>query len=108
MTTPAADLSQSFHPELANTALIDVQGNIQTFSAKTATGLVLNGQGNIDLVQINNASNSSIIGLPFSHVNIPMRTNVVIITNSRLVGTRGGVIVNASQQPVGPLFLNRG
>lgn len=103
-----ADLSQSFHPELANTALIDVQGNIQTFSAKTATGLVLNGQGNIDLVQINNASNSSIIGLPFSHVNIPMRTNVVIITNSRLVGTRGGVIVNASQQPVGPLFLNRG
>jgi hypothetical protein len=105
-TNPLADLSQSFHPELANTALIDVQGNIQTFTAKTATGMVLNDAGNFDLLQINNASNSTVFGLPFSHVNIPVRSNVVITTNSRLVGTRGGVTVNAAQKQVGPLFLN--
>ncbi len=103
---PLADLSQSFHPELANSALIDVQGNVQSFTAKSATGMVLNVAGNVDLVQINNASNSSIIGLPFSHVNIPVRNNVAILTNSRLVGTRGGVIVNSGAQEVGPLFLD--
>jgi hypothetical protein len=102
---PLADLSQSFHPELTGTALVDVQGNVQSFAAKTATGLVLNDAGNLDLVQINNASNSTIIGLPLAHVSIPVRKNVVIITNSRLVGTRGGVIVNPSQTQVGPLFL---
>ena len=103
---PLTDLSQSFHPELANTALIDVQGNIQSFTAKTATGMVLNGAGNVDLLRIGNASNSSVIGLPFSHVDIPVRNNVVITTNSRLVGTRGDVTVNPAQKQVGPLFLN--
>ena len=103
---PLADLSQSFHPELTNTALIDVQGNIQSFTSKTATGMVLNDAGNLNLLQINNASNSTVIGLPFSHVNIPVRNNVAITTNSRLVGTRGDVTVNASQKQVGPLFLD--
>jgi hypothetical protein len=103
---PLADLSQSFHPELTNTALIDVQGNVQSFTAKSATGMVLNVAGNFDLLQINNASNSSVIGLPFAHVNIPVRHNVTITTNSRLVGTRGGVTVNASQKAVGPLFID--
>ena len=103
---PLADLTQSFHPELSSTALIDVQGNVQSFNAKTATGLVLNVAGNFDLLQINNASNSSVIGLPFAHVNIPVRNNVTILTNSRLVGTRGNVIVNAAATEVGPLFLD--
>ena len=103
---PLADLSQSFHPELNSTALIDVQGNVQSFTAKTATGMVLNVAGNFDQLTINNASNSSIIGLPFAHVNIPVRNNVSILTNSRLVGTRGGVTVNTAATEVGPLFLN--
>jgi hypothetical protein len=102
---PLADLSQSFHPELANSALVDVQGNVQSFTAQNATGMVLNVAGNVDLLQINNASNSTVIGLPFSHVNIPIRNNVVITTNSRLVGTRGGVTVNSAAKQVGPLFL---
>jgi hypothetical protein len=104
---PLTDLSQSFHPELVDTALIDVQGNIQSFTSKTATGMVLNDAGNLNLLQIGNASNSSVIGLPFSHVSIPVRNNVSIVTSSRLaIGPRGGVTVNPSQQQVGPLFLN--
>ena len=99
-------LSQSFHPELTDSALIDVQGNIQTFTAKSATGMVLNDAGNFDQLTIDNASNSTVIGLPFAHVNIPVRNNVVIATNSRLVGTRGGVIVNPGATQVGPLFLD--
>jgi hypothetical protein len=101
-----AALSQSFHPELTNTALIDVQGNVQTFTAKSVNGLVLNVAGNFNLLQANTATNSSVIGLPFAHVSIKNRSNVSIITNSRLVGTRGGVTVNASQKEVGPLFLD--
>jgi hypothetical protein len=103
---PLADLTQSFHPELNSTALIDVQGNVQSFTGKTATGMVLNVAGNFDQLTINDASNSTVIGLPFAHVNIPVRNNVTILTNSRLVGTRSGVIVNAAATEVGPLFLN--
>jgi hypothetical protein len=101
-----ASLSQSFHPELTNTALIDVQGNVQTFTAKNANGLVLNVAGNFNQLDANKMSNSSVIGLPFAHVNIKNRSNVSIITNSRLVGVRNGVTVNASQKEVGPLFLD--
>jgi len=103
---PLADLTQSFHPELNSTALIDVQGNVQSFLGKTATGMVLNVAGNLDQVTIKNASNSTIIGLPLAHVNIPIRNNVTILTNSRLVGTRGGVTVNSALTEQGPLFLN--
>jgi hypothetical protein len=104
---PLADLTQSFHPEISNTALIDVQGNVQVFNAKTATGMVLNVAGNFDQLNINNASDSNVIGLPFSHVNIPVRNNVSIVTNDRLViEGRNGVTVNAGQTQVGPLFLD--
>jgi hypothetical protein len=106
-TNPLADLSQSFHPELNSTALIDVQGNVQSFTAKSATGLVLNDAGNMDLLAVNNLTNSSVIALPFSHVKYPVGSNVTITTNARLViGTRNGVTVNPSQKQVGPLFLN--
>ena len=100
-----SDLSESFHPEIAGTALIDVQGNIQTFTAKTATGLVLNDAGNLNQLTIGTATNSSVVGLPFSHVNIKNRNNVVITTNSRLVGERGDVIVNPGARQIGPLSL---
>ena len=102
---PLAALSQSFHPELANSVLVDVQGNTQSFTANSATGLVLNGQGNVDQITIGNASNSSIVGLPLAHVNIGVRNNVTITTNSRLIGSRNNVVVNAAIKPVGPLFL---
>ena len=103
-----SDLSESFHPELAGTALIDVQGNVQSFTTQTANGLVFNDSGNFNKLQAKTVSNSSIVGLPFSHVNIQNRTNTTIVTNSRLVGTRGGVIVNPNTRQVGPLVLPNG
>ncbi len=99
------DLSESFHPELANSALIDVQGNVQSFTARDATGLVLNDAGNLNQLTIGTATNSSVVGLPFGHVTIPVRNNVSILTNSRLVGERGGVTVNPNARQVGPLNL---
>ena len=35
---PLSDLSESYHPEIAGTALIDVQGNIQALKVKSANG----------------------------------------------------------------------
>ncbi len=102
---PLADLSESFHPELAGTALVDVQGNVQSFTARTADGLVLNDAGNLDQLSIRNARNSSIVALPFGHVNIAVRNNVSIVTSSRLVGTRGDVTIVPTQRQVGPLTL---
>jgi len=100
-----SDLSESFHPEIAGTALIDVQGNIQLFTAKTATALVLNDAGNLNLLAIGTATNSSVVGLPFGHVNIQNRNNVAIVTNSRLVGERGNVTVIPGARQTGPLTL---
>jgi len=102
---PLAGLSSSFHPEIANAALVNVQGNVQSFTARDATGLILNDAGNLNLVAIGRASNSSIVGLPFGHVEIPVRDNVSIVTSSRLVGTRGDVTINPSARQVGPLTL---
>ncbi len=100
-----SDLSESFHPEIAGTALIDVQGNIQSFTAKTATGMVLNDAGNLNQLSIKTATNSSVVGLPFGHVSIQNRNNVSIVTNSRLVGERGNVTVVPGARQVGPLTL---
>jgi hypothetical protein len=101
------DLSESFHPELTNTALVDVQGNVQSFTAKTVTGLVLNDAGNLNLLSVGTISNSSVAGFPFSHVQIANRgPNVLITSSSRLdIGGRGGVVVTGSATPIGPLFL---
>ena len=102
---PLSDLSESFHPEITGSALIDVQGNVQSFKAKTINGLIFNDAGNFNLLQAKRATNSSIVGLPFGHVQIANRTNVSIVTNSRLVGDRGDVTVNPGQRQVGPLTL---
>ena len=102
---PLSDLSESFHPEIAGTALIDVQGNIQTFTAKTVNGLILNDEGNLNLLAARTATNSSVVGLPFGHVNIANRSNVSIVTNSRLTGDRGDVTVDPTIRPIGPLTL---
>lgn len=102
---PLSDLSESFHPEIAGTALIDVQGNIQSFRAQTVNGLVLNDAGNLNLFQARTATNSSIVGLPFGHVAIKNRSNVSILTSSRIVGERGDVTVVGGARQVGPLTL---
>ena len=100
-----SDLSESYHPEIAGTALIDVQGNIQALKVKSANGLVLDSAGNLNLLQVGRLTNSSVVGLPISHVKIGTRNNVEIITNSRLIGNRNGVTVVPALRPIGPLSL---
>lgn len=113
---PLTALSASFHPELVNTVLVDVQGNVQTFSSKNATGLAFNNNGNLNLIKIQNATDSSIIGLPVGHVDIARRNNVTITSSNRTFVyqggvanipnfTRGGVTINSNIRPIGPLSL---
>jgi hypothetical protein len=102
---PLSDLSESFHPEIAGSALVDVQGNIQSFRAKNANGLVLNDAGNLNLLSAKTLTNSSVVGLPVSHVDVKRRSNASIVSSSRLVGTRGDVTVVSAIRPIGPLSL---
>jgi hypothetical protein len=99
-------LSETFHPELSGSALIDVQGNVSAFNANSASGMVLNDQGNLDLVQIGTTSNSEIIGEPLSHVQMPRRIGTVtLVTTSRSVNTRNGVLIVPSLRTLGTLSL---
>lgn len=98
-------LSETFRPGLAGAAVFDVQGNIQSFNGQDAEGLVLNDLGNLNVVKIRRASNSTIYGFPFSHVAITDRTNVTIVTPSRTADDRNDVIVQPGLLPTGPLSL---
>ncbi|MCA1685438.1 MAG: hypothetical protein LC745_05530, partial [Planctomycetia bacterium] len=102
---PLSGLSGSFRPGLAGVALVDVQGFTQSFKARTARGLVFNGEGNVNLVQIDRATDTTIVGYPFGHAVIPNRTNVTILSTARTVGTRNDVTVPANLRPTGPLSL---
>ncbi|MDX2035502.1 MAG: hypothetical protein SFX72_02535 [Isosphaeraceae bacterium] len=86
-------------------ALIDVQGNLQAIKAGGVNGLVLQDAGDLGVIQIDEASNSIISGFPVGHVKIRRRANVVIYSSTRVVGTRGDVIVDAIPVPTGPLSL---
>ncbi len=87
------DLSESFRPDLAGTAIIDVQGNIQSFRGLSANGLVLNDTGNLNLVKTGLLTNSTIIGQPVGHIQTPLnnRSNVLILSSARVVHDRNGV-----------------
>ena len=101
-----AAISETFHPELAGSALIDVQGNVSAFNASSATGMVLNDQGNLNLVQIGTTTNSEVVGEPLSHVEMPRRHGTVtLVTTSRSVGTRNGVLIVPALRTLGTLSL---
>jgi hypothetical protein len=102
---PLSALSGSLRPQLAGAALVDVQGNTQSFRAFDAQGLVFNGGGYINLMKINDASDTTVLGLPFQHAEIPHRSNVTIFSSTRAVGGRNGVTVLPNAQPTGPLSL---
>ena len=104
-TDNLTDLSGSFRPDLKGTALVDVQGNTQSFRSQDARGLVFNGEGRVNLVKIEAARDSTIIGFPFVHAQIPLRSNTVILSTTRAVGDRGGVIQVPGLSPTGPLSL---
>jgi len=115
-TDPITDLTESFRPDLTGStadgtgpALIDVQGNIQSVRGLTANGLVLNNTGYTNLIRIGQISNSTILAQPIGHILTPpaQRSNDVLIsTNNRDYGTRGGVnILVAGLYQIGPLSL---
>ncbi|MFO0892478.1 MAG: hypothetical protein U0790_25465 [Isosphaeraceae bacterium] len=111
------DLSETFRPDLDGStaqgtgpALIDVQGNIQSFRGLTANGLILNNTGSLNLLKTGRLSNSVILALPIGHVETTQahRTNVTLISSAnRLFETRGGVtlVPGLDRIPIGPLSL---
>ncbi len=116
-TDQITDLSESFRPDLNGStaagtgpALIDVQGNIQSVRGLTANGLVLNDTGYTNLIRTGQLSNSTILAQPIGHINTPpsQRSNDVLLisTNNRAFGTRGGGITLVSGlYQIGPLSL---
>ena len=100
---PLMGLSESFRPDLVGSALIDVQGTVQNIRGGTATGMVLNDTGNLNLVKFNSISNSTIVGQPVGHLQFKHRSHVLVLTPSRDVYGRNGVTVNKNLTVIGPL-----
>jgi hypothetical protein len=98
-------LSESFRPDIQGTALIDVQGNVQSLRALDSQGLVFNTAGYIYLAKINVANDTTIVALPFGHAQMPNRTNTIIESSSRTVDGRNGVTVVPGLEQAGPLSL---
>jgi hypothetical protein len=99
-------LSEAYRPDLAGAAVIDIQGNVQSIRGGSATGMVLNDTGNLNLVKLSSVRNSTIIGQPVSHLQIAHRSKVIVLTPSRTVGTRNGVTLDSKLQPIGPISLS--
>ena len=116
-THKLAGLSESFNPQLFGSSVIDVKGNLKTFSARYTDNMVLNVNGIANLVQINQASNTEIIAHPILHVAVSWKpnSNVNIISSARPTdkttggktrpGTRGGVQVVKNLPVLGP-YIN--
>jgi hypothetical protein len=102
---PLKGLSESFRPDIQGTALIDVQGNVQSLRALDSQGLVFNTAGYIYLAKINVAADTTIVALPFGHAQMPNRTNTIIESSSRTVDGRNGVTVVPGLEQAGPLSL---
>jgi hypothetical protein len=101
-----AGLSESFRPDLVDSALIDVQGNLQSIRGNDARGLVLNAAGFINLAMFRRASDSVMVGQPFGHAEIAKRSNVTILSTRRpLVDGRNGVDIIPGLKQIGPLSL---
>ncbi len=95
-----AGLSESFHPELFDAALINVRGNLLRFVTQTATGVVVNSSGNVNLIAARQATDSAFVGAPLNHISIGKRRNVKALSTARGdsgTAKRGGVTVNSTE-----------
>ena len=99
-----AGLSTTFRTDLGGSALIDIQGDVQTIRGGTANGMVLNDTGNLALVKVQQVNNSTIVGQPISHLEIKSRSNTTVLSSAREVDNRNGVMVQSNIQQIGPLF----
>jgi hypothetical protein len=108
---PIVALSGNFRPDLngsaaqgSGPALIDIQGDVQSFRGRKATGMVFNDTGNLNLVKFATLTDSTIIGQPIGHIDVNQHlVNVTMFTPSRTVSTRGGVQVVENLDQIGPL-----
>jgi hypothetical protein len=98
-----AGLSETFRPDLVGSALIDIQGTVQSVRGGTATGMVLNDTGNLNLVKFQYVSNSSIVGQPIGHIQFKNRSHVLIMSPKRAIAGRNGVTINNNLHEIGPL-----
>ncbi len=98
-----AGLSETFRSDLVGSALIDIQGTVQSIRGGTATGMVLNDTGNLNLVKFNDVSNSSIVGQPIGHIQFKNRSHVLIMSPKRAIAGRNGVTINNNIHQIGPL-----
>ena len=96
-------LSESFRPNLTGSSLIDIQGDVQSIRGGTANGMVLNDNGNLALVKLQQLTNSTIVGQPISHLDIKSRSNDTVLSSAREVDNRNGVKVQYNIQQIGPL-----
>jgi hypothetical protein len=108
---PIVALSGNFRPDLngsaaqgSGPALIDIQGDVQSFRGRKATGMLFNDTGNLNLVKFATITDSTIIGQPIGHIDVNQHlVNVTMFTPSRTVSTRGGVQVVENLDQIGPL-----
>jgi hypothetical protein len=99
-------LSESFHPELAGAAVMNVGGILRRFQViEQATGLVLNTVGFLNQITAPRVVDSAFVGQPVGHVNIGVRENVTITSSSDRGSTQGGVFIVPGLRVVGPLAL---
>jgi hypothetical protein len=106
VANPLVALSGTFRPDLSGSALIDIQGDVQSVRGGSATGMVLNDTGNLNLVKFLTLSDSTIVGQPLGHVEVASRRGgVTMLSPSRTLANpqRNGVMVLSNLQQIGPL-----
>lgn len=113
--TVISGLSESFYPQLFGSSVIDVKGNLKTFSAVNTNNMVLNVNGIANYTRINDAQNTTIVAHPILHLAVSWKpkSNVNIISSARPTdtttggksrpGTRGGVQIVKKLPIIGPL-----
>jgi hypothetical protein len=100
---PLVGLTETFRPDLYGSALIDIQGTVSSIRGRSATGMVMNDTGNLNLVKFGSVTNSTIIGQPIGHIQFGKRSQVSILTNKRTAGSRNGVKIEKHLKVIGPL-----
>ncbi len=100
---PLAGLSETYRPSLAGSALIDVQGTLESIRGDTAKGMVLNDTGNLNLVKFGTVKDSTIVGQPIGHLEIANRSNNEIQSSKRVIKGRNDVKVDKQLKTIGPL-----
>lgn len=113
--TSLKGLSETFYPQAFGAVVVDVRGNLKTFSAEMVDNSILNVNGIANYIRIKDTSNTTIMARPVLHLAVGWKpgSNVNIISSARPTnktpggqerpGTRGGVRVIKTLPIIGPL-----